>query len=145
MTVYHEPWKLIRTETAITKLHNKKIIKWEYIKKNYVCCASFDLKLLIYLLVQSEEDCAIVRRHYSNTEVYLIVLHRNLFDRLLSIMGPMFTLHNYCESCSLDYLKRKNEFKSCSSIPEFSSSHCISEEFSRFVVELLFSKMAVVW
>ena len=114
-------------------------------KKNYVCCASFDLKLLIYLLVQSEEDCAIVRRHYSNTEVYLIVLHRNLFDRLLSIMGPMFTLHNYCESCSLDYLKRKNEFKSCSSIPEFSSSHCISEEFSRFVVELLFSKMAVVW
>ena len=43
----------------------------------------------------------------------------------------LFTLLNYCVSCSLEYLKSQIEFKSRPPIPAFSGYHCNFEKVMR--------------
>ena len=54
----------------------------------------------------------------------------------LQIEMDLLTLHIYCSSCSLDYLKSWFESKSQLSIPDFSGYHCIidTKKFSMTIL-----------
>ena len=82
--------------------------------------------IFIFFIQWTPENPGRGRRHNSNTSVYWCwyKANSNLWIILLRLRS-LFTLHNWCVSHSLVYLKSLIESKSRLPIPQFYGSYCM--------------------